>query len=182
MERTRYNIILSTRRNILKRTLLAVAIALLAMTIVASFCMKYVKAENEKASIEAADSAINQAFTNVSAAQEAGGNVTQLLARLDSAGELLAEADNGYRSGNLTNVASEAGNARSIADQVNSDAVSLLKASVSRSQNNLILTLFFSMDGAVIFAVVLLVIWRRFKRGYMKKLLRSKPEVVKNTA
>jgi hypothetical protein len=146
------------------------------------FCFTFVEASNEKSSIEAADSSISQAFTNVLAAEKAGGNVTKLLARLDSAGELLAEANNAYRSGNLVNVTSKAENARSIADQVNSDAISLLNTSVSRSQNNFILTLFFSIDGAILFAVVLLLVWRRFKRGYMKKVLTSKPEVTKNTA
>lgn len=144
--------------------------------------MTFVKASNERASIEAADSSINQAFTNILAAEEAGGNVTQLLARLNSAGSLLAEADNAYRNGNLVNVTSKAENARSIADQVNSDAISLQNASISRSQNSFILTLIFSVDGAIIFAVVLIIVWRWFKRGYMKKVLTSKPEVIKNTA
>lgn len=152
------------------------------MTIMQGFCVTFVKASNERASIEAADSSINQAFTNILAAEKAGGNGTQLLARLNSAGNLLAEADNAYRNGNLVNAASKAENARSIADQVNGDAISLLNTSVSRSQNNFILTLFFSIDGAILFAVVLLLVWRRFKRGYMKKVLASKPEVTKNTA
>jgi hypothetical protein len=141
-----------------------------------------VKASNETTSIQAANSSINQAFTNVLAAEKAGGNVTQLLARLSSAGELLAEADNAYRSGNLANVTSEAENAGLIADQVNSDAISLQNASISRSQNNFLLTLIFSVDGVFVFVVVLFLVWRRVKRGYMKRLRGLKPEVVENAA
>lgn len=162
-------------------TMRAVAI-LLIITVIASLQITLVKASNESASIQAANSSINQAFTNVLAVEKAGGNVTQLLARLSSAGELWAEADNAYRSGNLANVTSEAENARLIADQVNSDALSLQNASISRSQNNFLLTLIFSVDGVFVFVVVLLLVWRRFKRGYMKKLRGLKPEVVENTA
>jgi hypothetical protein len=160
---------------------MAVAI-LLIITVITSLQITLVKASNETTSIQAANSSINQAFTNVLAAEKAGGNVTQLLARLSSAGELLAEADNAYRSGNLANVTSEAENAGLIADQVNSDAISLQNASISRSQNNFLLTLIFSVDGVFVFVVVLFLVWRRVKRGYMKRLRGLKPEVVENAA
>lgn len=164
----------------MNRQVILVAVIMLLITIVPSFHMTFVKASNESASIEAADSSINQAFTNVLAAEKAGGNVSQLLAKLNSAGELLAEADNAYRSGNLVNITSKAENARLIADQVNSDALSLLNASIGRSRNSFVLTLIFSVDGALVFVVVLLLVWRRFKRDHMKKLLGLKPEVVEN--
>lgn len=164
-----------------KVTVMAVAI-LLIITVITSLQITLVKASNETTSIQAANSSINQAFTNVLAAEKAGGNVTQLLARLSSAGELLAEADNAYRSGNLANVTSEAENAGLIADQVNSDAISLQNASISRSQNNFLLTLIFSVDGVFVFVVVLFLVWRRVKRGYMKRLRGLKPEVVENAA
>jgi len=167
----------------LKKQVATIGIAvLLILTLIVSSQITLVKANNESTSIEAANSSINQAFTNVLAAEKAAGNVTQLLAELDSAGELLAAADNGYRSGNLTNVSSNAENATLIANQVNSDALNLLHASRDRSQNNFWLTLFFSIDGVFIFVVLLLLVWRRFKRSYQKKLLGLKPKVVKNTA
>jgi hypothetical protein len=159
----------------------AVAI-LLIITVIAGLQITLVKASNESASIQAANSSINQAFANVLDAEKAGGNVTQLLAKLNSAGEFLAEADNAYRSGNLANVTSEAENARLMADQVNSNALSLLNASIGGSQNSFVLTLIFSVDGVFVFVVVLLLVWRRFKRGYMKKLHGLKPEVVENAA
>ena len=155
---------------------------LLVITLTVSLQITPVKASNESASIEAANSSINQAFTNVLAAEKAGGNVTQLLTDLNSAGQLLAAAENAYRSENLTNVTSYSENATSIANQVNSGALSLLNASSNRSQNNFWLTLVFSIDGAFVLVVVLLLVWRRFKRNYLKNLLGLKPRVVKNAA
>ena len=155
---------------------------LLVITLTVSLQITPVKASNESASIEAANSSINQAFTNVLAAEKAGGNVTQLLTDLNSAGQLLAAAENAYRSENLTNVTSYSENATSIANQVNSGALSLLNASSNRSQNNFWLTLVFSIDGSFVLVVVLLLVWRRFKRNYLKNLLGLKPRVVKNAA
>ena len=167
----------------MKKQVTTIGIAILLMiTLIASLQVTLVKANNESASIEAANSSINQAFTNVLAAEKVGGNVTQLLAELNNAGELLAAADNANRSGNLANVTSNAENASLIADQVNSNAISLLNASTGRSQNNFWLTVFFSIDGAFVFVVVLWLVWRRFKRAYKNKLLGLKPKGVKNAA
>jgi len=167
----------------LKRQATKIGIAMvLVIMVLLSLHITPVKASNESASIEAANSSINQAFTNVLAAEKAGGNITQLLTELNNAGQLLAAADNAYRSGNLTSVTSNAENASLIADQVNSNALSLLNASIGKSQNNFWLTLVFSIDGAFVFVVVLFLVWRRFKRNYRMKLLGLKPKVVKNEA
>ena len=152
------------------------------LTIIPSFHLPIAKASNETASIQTADDSINQAFTNVLAAEKAGGNVTQLLARLNDAGTLLAEANNTYQTGNLDNVTSEADNARLIANQVSSDAIGIRNSSIIQSQNNLILTVVFSVISSVTFIVVMFLIWRRFKRGFTRKLLASKPTVVENAA
>jgi hypothetical protein len=122
------------------------------------------------------------AFNVVLGAEKAGGNVTQFLVKLNSAGVLLAEAQNAYSSGNTTNVSLIADNVRQIADQVNSDALNLRNASLIDSQNSFWLTLVFSVVGAFVFGISLFIVWRRFKRNYIKKLLGSKPEVVDNTA
>ena len=159
----------------------ALALALLLLTVTIDAFQTPLVLADEKASIETADLSINQAFISVLAAEKAGGNVTQLLTALNIAGELLAEAENAYRSGNPANVTSKAENARQIADQVNSDALTLRDVSLVESQNNFWLTLTFSVVGAVVFGIALLLVWRRFKRGCMKKMLAMKPEVVENT-
>jgi hypothetical protein len=115
----------------------------------------------------AADNAVGQAFSSVLDAEKAGGNVTQLLVKLNSAGVLLAEAQNTYNSGNSANVTSIAENVQQIADQVNLEATNLRNVSLVESKNRFWLTLGFSVVGAVVFGLFLLFIWRRFKRAFI---------------
>jgi predicted PurR-regulated permease PerM len=128
-----------------------------------------------------ANTAVGQAFNAVLEAEKAGGNVTELLAKLNTAGDLLAGAQNALNSGNSANIASNLENVRLIANQISVDAVNLRNVSLVNSQNFLWLTLTFSVAGAVFFVFFLLAVWRRFKRGSIKKLLETKPEVVENT-
>ena len=163
-----------------KHGIVTIFLILSTMTVVLGFYIPFVNASNETASINAANSSINQAFTNVLAAEKSGANVTQLLTKLNTAGEFLAQANNYYRGGNLANVTSNADNARSIANQVNTEAITIRNNSVARSQNSLLISLIFSFGGSLVFVVVLLLVWRRFKRSYLKKLLGLKPLGVEN--
>ena len=114
-------------------------------------------------------------------AEKAGANVTQLLAKLDAAGQLLSSAQNAYDSGNNSvNVDSMAENINQIASQVNVEALNLRSESLIESQNKIEYTLVFSVAGAVVFGIILFLVWRRYKRGYLEKVLSRKPEVVQN--
>jgi hypothetical protein len=150
--------------------------------VIAGAQMLPAKASSETDNIGIANLSINQAFTSVLAAEAAGGNVTGLLATLNGAGELLAEAERGYQSGNLAGINDKANNAILIANQVNSDAATLTISSRNNSENNLLLTATFSIVGIALLLFALNLVWRRSKRGYYKKLLDSKPEVVNNQA
>ena len=152
------------------------------LTIIPSLNLPIVKASNETPSIQAANASINQAFTNVLAAEKAGGNVARLLTELNTAGAFLAQAENAYQTGNLDSVTSTADSARLIANQVNSDAIGLRNSSITQSQNNTLLTVIFSVGAAFIFIVLMLLVWRRYKRGFNRKFLALKPTVVKNAA
>lgn len=165
------------RRNILRYPL----VFLFVLILIASYPLQLVKADGETSSIDAANSSINQAFNNVLAAEQAGGNVTDLLYKLNSAGELLASAENSLRSGSKTNVAVDAQNAKVIANQVNDDAIALRAESLSASQVNFCLTLTFSVMGAVVFSLSLWLAWRWFKNRFMNRLLGMKPKVVEDT-
>lgn len=156
----------------------------LALLIIAwlSICFSPVNAIGETRSVEAANFALNTAFVNVLAAEEAGGNVTELLARLNSAGKLLAEAENTQKSGGTTNVVANAESARQIADQVNKDAIRLLNSSLAQSEIIFWSTIALSTTGAIVLTLVLCIIWKQFKRRYMNRLLGLKPEVAKGAA
>lgn len=151
------------------------------ITLFLSVCVANVDAQNELSNIESANLSVNQAFANVLAAEKAGGNVTDLLLQLKIAAECLTQAENNYRSGDLANVNSNVENTIKIANQVNSDALALQETSLIKSQNSFWSTLIFSGVCAIVFSLVLVFAWRRFKRSYMNKLLGMRPEVVEDT-
>jgi hypothetical protein len=156
-----------------------IGIVVIAIVII-GFQIASVKASNETDRIEAANLSINQAFTNVLAAEAVGGNVSDLLAKLNGAGELLAKAENDYHSGNLVDVIANADNAAIIANHVKNDAVNLTINSKNYSETKLISAIVFSIISIPLFLTVLRLFWRRTKRGYYRKLLGSKPEVINN--
>ncbi len=128
--------------------------------------------------LQAADNAVGQAFHSVLDAEKAGGNVTPLLVELNNAGALLAEAQNAYNSGNSTNVTSIAESVQQMADKVNLEAIKLRNVSLAESQNGVLLTVAFSVVGAVVFGLCLLFVWRRFKRAFTKKMLDAKSDMM----
>jgi hypothetical protein len=151
-----------------------------------SFCLfnaqnVFAQTDQVTSKLQEASSAIGQAFNAVLSAEKAGGNTSQLLAKLNTAGEILAEAQNTYNSGTTANVSFMAENARQIAEQVNVDALNLLSKSLIESENNTMFTLIFSVVGAIMFGISLFLIWRRFKRAHLMKVLDMRPEVVENT-
>ena len=147
------------------------------------FCNElYVFAQTDQTTsiLQTANNSLGQAFNSVLDAEKAGGNVTQLLAKLNSAGNILADAQNALNSGNSENITSNVENVLQMANQINEDALNLRNVSLVESQNSLWLTLIFSFVGAGVFSLSLLFVWRRFKRVFIKKLLETKPEVVDN--
>ncbi len=153
---------------------------LIFLIMIPSAHLSLIIVSNESSSIQAGNNSINQAYTNILAAERAGGNVSQLLASLNVAAELMAQAENAYQSGDLTSVNSNTDNARLIANQVSTEAIALKDASISASQNQFLFTIMFSLFGALNYLVVIMIIWRRFKLEHKKRLLSKRPEVTVN--
>jgi uncharacterized membrane protein YccC len=127
-----------------------------------------------------AQNALTASFDAISVAEAAGANVTNLLAQLNQASDLLAQAENAFRSGDL-NLASRKANAVvPIAEKVSYAAKNLESAAMVNATETFLLTLAFSITGIGVFVFILLFIWRRFKRAHMMKVLGMKPEVVEN--
>ncbi len=135
---------------------------------------------NQDSKLRAANNAVNQAFNAVLKAEEAGGNVTGLMSKLMTAGTILANAQNILNSENTANVSSKLETVIQVANQVNDAALNLRNASLVNSQNSLWLTLIFSAACAVVFGISLLIVWSRVKRSFKKKLLYTKPEVIRS--
>ena len=141
--------------NLRRKALLFLIGVLFVLSLLLSLCVESVKAENENALITEAQSSINQAFANVLAAEQSGGDITDLMLNLNNAGALLAEAENSYRSGAFDDISSKAVSARMIANQVNEDAIALRNDSFLAFQNVLFFNLMVSIIGSILFCLLL---------------------------
>lgn len=167
----------------LKRVL-RVSVSFLLVLVLAGLLSRYVfvvrGADEASSSVGEADVAVRQAFNATLDAERAGANVSGLMAKLNEAGELLAEAEMAYRVGNFSEAASKADQCHMLADGVIGEASSLKSFALADAQTRFSSTLMFSIAGAVVFVAVLILIWFLFKPFYAKKLLRMKPEVASN--
>jgi hypothetical protein len=130
--------------------------------------------------LQAANAAIDGAFNAVLGAEKAGANVTDLLAQLNIAGGDLAQAENSYRTGNFSAAAIQADSVLPIAQGITASAQNAKQTALVSAQNSFWFTIAFTGIGASLFVLVLFKVWNRLKRGYKKKLLGLKPEVVGN--
>ena len=155
---------------------------LLLLLAIAFLCCSIVSGQvgSELDSINGATSAIYRAFDSVLEAETLGGNVTTLLQQLNTAGFLLSQAQNSFASGNATDSAEDAQKAFSIADQVNSQALSLKILAEDQSKSNIFKIVTLSSVGAIVFTLSLLLIWRRVKSSYLKRMLDLKIEGIAN--
>jgi hypothetical protein len=152
----------------------------LTMLFASSTSLVIAQSDQAQSKIQAADSAVNKAFQAIVKAEKAGANVTDLLAQLNIAADLLAQAENAYTSGDLSLATSKADSAVALAFQVNSAAAAAEKDAAVATQDNLLTTVIFSVVGSAIFVVALFIVWRWFKGNYIKRLSGSKPEVVQS--
>lgn len=128
--------------------------------------------------LQAANNAVNQAFNTVLDAEQAGANVTGLLSQLNVAGGYLAQAENSYRAGDFSKAAIQADSVLPMAQQVTAAAQTAQQTATVNTQNAFWATIAFTVIGAFVFLWVLLLVWRRFKRSYIKSLSEAKPELV----
>jgi hypothetical protein len=143
----------------------------------------YVFAQSDQTAskLQAANNAIEQAFNNVSDAEKAGANVSSLLAQLNVAAGILAQAENSYRTGDFTTAAVQAESILPIAQGITNSAQHDRQSALVSGEHAFWLTIAFSVIGALVFVFILFLVWGRFKRGYLEKLPYLKPEVAENT-
>jgi hypothetical protein len=123
-----------------------------------------------------ADQALRDAFKSVVDAEQKGANVSLLLSRLDEAGSNLTWAEAALEAGDYSDAVSFAGVCKSAADLVGVDAVGLGNDAVVAAGNWWMMVVF-SVAGSVVFVVVLVFVWRRFRQGYLKRVMKFRPEV-----
>jgi CHASE3 domain sensor protein len=128
--------------------------------------------------LEAAHTAVELAFGAVLDAEEAGANVTDLMFRLNYIIDLLARAENSYRTGNINQASSQADNVLPNAQQITNDAKEAKQAAAINSENASWSTIALAVIGVFLFILVLSLIWQWFKQYYIERISKAKPEVV----
>ena len=126
--------------------------------------------------IKEAEDALEQAFLAVLEAEMVGANVSVLMVKLSDAGGLLAEAEMAYRVGNFSEVIRKAEQCFRLVEGVAVEALSLKSRALVDAHRVFMQTVSFSLVGAIMFFVALFFVWSWFKRYYIKKLLKMKPE------
>jgi hypothetical protein len=139
-------------------------------------------ADEASSSVGEADVAVRRAFNATLDAERAGANVSGLIVRLNEAGGILTEAEMALGNGNSSEAAGKAVQCIGIAESVKSDADVLKASALDEAQTVFWASLTFSVVGIAVFVVVLVLVWRWFKGGYVRKMLGMKPEVADDEA
>jgi hypothetical protein len=150
-----------------------VLVVICALASSRSFC---VCAAEVSSSLVEADKTVGQAFNDVLAAEQAGANCTGLLVWLNVAADLLAQAEIAVGKDD-SSAAANADSVLSIASEVKTAALTARNKALDDGANALWSSIVFSMVGAVVFVLALLLVWSRFRRRYVRKLFEAKPEV-----
>ena len=130
--------------------------------------------------LQGANDAVNQAYSAVLDAENVGANVTDMLVQINTAQGILALADNSFRTGDFNTAATQADSVLPIAQQVTLDAQNAKQTAIVSSQNAFWSTIAFTVIGVFVFVLVLFLVWRLFKRSYIKSLSDAKPLLVNN--
>lgn len=128
--------------------------------------------------LQAANTAVNQAYTGVLNAEKAGANVTDLVVRLNDAASVLAKAENNYRAGDTILAESQADNVIRLSQQLMTSAQNVKQTALVSSQNAFWQMIAFTAIGAAIFVLALSLVWRWLKQRYTKNLYQAKPQAV----
>lgn len=129
-----------------------------------------------QAVLNEADLRLQEGFAAVLAAEDAGANVTVLAGRLTEAGSVLAGAEAAFAAGNFTGAVGLAGVCRDSAQSVEDDA-GVLRGEALRAAASWWVLVSVSVLAGACFVVVLFVVWRLFRRFYLKRLMGLRPEL-----
>jgi hypothetical protein len=151
---------------------------LLTLALAASMAQNvWAQSSGVDAKLQQANAALHQAFNAVLEAEKAGANVTSLTNQLNTATELLATAENAYRTDNNDLAISDSDAVFPIAQQVTVDAQTAQETALASAQTSFQYTIITSIVAAIVFVAALFLVWRIFKQSYIKGLYKKNPEV-----
>jgi len=128
--------------------------------------------------LQEARSDVEHAFSEVQSTQDTGANVTGLLERLNVAVDLLAQAENAYRSGDLTSAEDYAIQVTAAAKQVTAQSMDVQQSAFDSTKGSYLFSVVVVTVGSLVFVLALFLVWRHFKTHYVTGILKSKPEAV----
>ena len=117
-------------------------------------------------SIERAENALVSAYQAVLEVEQVGANVSGLLAKLNEAGELLANAHMAYRLEDFDNATSSANQSKDVGVEVENEAYELKNSAWHENIQRLWLTIMGSVLGVILVASGSFWVWRFLKRRY----------------
>ncbi len=162
----------------IKQSIVALLIVLALSVCLLGVQLATAQIDQATSKLQAANTAVNQAFNAVLDAEKAGANVADLLAQINVAQGLLAQAENSNRTGDSNKAATQADSVLPIAQQVTNEAQDAQQTAIVSSQNGFWSTIALTVIGVLVFVLVLFLVWRRYKRNYIERLSEAKPEVV----
>ncbi len=139
-------------------------------------------AETAAAAIDRAQDAVVGAYAAVLDAEHAGANVTDLLAQLNAAGVLLAEAQVAYRLADFDEAERLAVLCSAVVAGVRGAADDLRFAAHGARVTGMWVALVGSLVGVFAVGVGSVWVWRVFKRRYYRRALEKTPEVSQGDA
>jgi len=166
------------RKNLASFFVLAFTVALV-LGFVSRMSLQAYAQPDESAKLAEAENAVLEAFLAVHSAQDQGGNVTDLVVRLNAAGELLAAANIAFRSGDYYNASLLADECMVEVDGIVNDAVALKSEVESAGIDMMNLSILAASVGLSVLFVAGLLGWRFLKGFYLRRSLRMRPRVVK---
>jgi len=159
----------------------AIGVLLVLFALVSSvFVLGSLAADGEDVAVSSMDEAedsVGLAYETVLEAEEAGANVSRLLARLNVAGDYLARAHLALRKGDFAGVVDNADRGREIAEEVEADAGELKELAPQQRRQNLLFSMIRSTIAISGIGVGSVISWHEFKRRYNRRISGKKPEV-----
>jgi len=130
-----------------------------------------------RSAMESAEETLASAYLSVLEAERAGGDISELVARLNGALEYLSGAERAFESGEYDEAVLSAGKAVEASDAIGSDAVALNQLAEYQGEIQFRSQLVISFE-LVYFTVLLGFLgWSLFKDYYLRRMRGLKPEV-----
>ncbi len=129
-----------------------------------------VNSDQAAEAVSNSDYALRRAFASVLEVENAGADVSALIAKLTEASRELTAGVEALNSGNYSASIDHANESLNQSNNVSADAITLKKDALLNASNNWWTTLSLSMVGSAMFLGLLFTIWSVFKRFYKNRL------------